>query len=447
MPWRIVVRMPPETKYASVGDSMIAYQVLGDGPIDLVILGSLASNVDVQWDVPAIARQRERLASFSRLIMFDRRGTGASDPIAVEELAAFEHWNDDLLAVLDATESDRVSLLCEVDGGLWGLLFAATHPSRTNSIVIWNGYARSTTADDYPFGQSPEATAGLHDLLFRLWGTEELLRLAAPEGDSVTWQLGAKLQRSSMTPAGLMRRLNITDHMDVRHVLPTIQAPTLVLHAKENAFAPVELGRYLADHIANARFVEVPGGDVQLVRGPALDIIEEFLTGTAPSPVTDRVLATLLFTDIVGSTEHVATLGDRRWRQKLDAHDSAAKSNVERFAGRLIKTTGDGMLATFDGPGKAIRCAHALQSALKDIDVRIRAGLHTGEVELRADDIGGLAVHIGARVMGAATEGEVWCTRTVRDLVAGSGITFEDRGSHRLKGVPDEWHLFAVSGP
>lgn len=436
--------MQPETKYALIGDSMIAYQVLGDGPGDLVLLASTSSNMDVQWDNPACARQRERLASFSRLIMFDRRGTGLSDPLPLEELAAYEHMNDDVLTVMDAAGSERASLLCEIDGSLWGLLFAATYPGRTNALVLLNGFARSSATDGYPIGHSAETEASMRDLLFRLWGTEELTRLARPSGDEADWRLAAKWQRASLTPAAAARRTEVVSQIDVRHVLPTIQTPTLVLSRKDNAFVPVELGRYLADHIPGARFAEVPGGDILMWDESVLDLIEEFLTGTAPTPTTDRVLATVMFTDIVGSTDRLAELGDRKWRHKLDTHDAMARTLVDQFSGRLIKSTGDGLLVTFDGPGKAIRCARTLQSALGEIGIQIRAGLHSGEIELRGDDIGGLAVHIGARVLNAAGDGEIWCSRTIKDLVAGAGIEFADRGIHELKGVPDSWELYSV---
>jgi class 3 adenylate cyclase len=311
--------------------------------------------------------------------------------------------------------------------------------------VLWNGSARSIADDDYPSGQTSEELAAIRDIIGRLWGTEEMARLTRPDSDEADLRFSAKWQRASLTSAAAVRRFDVQQHLDTRSVLPTIQAPTLVLHRTDNALIPVELRRYLAQHIPGARFVEVPGGNLQLYDESAvLDVIEEFLTGVPPAPPTDRVLATLLFTDFVGSTQLAETLGDRRWRQKLDAHDSIARELVDRFQGRLIQKTGDGVLATFDGPGKAVLCAHALRSSLQQFDIAIRAGIHTGEIELRRDDIGGLAVHIAARVMAAAHDSEVWCSRTVRDLVVGSGIEFDDCGIHSLKGVSDQWHLFAA---
>ncbi len=440
--------MVPETRYAPIGDSMIAFQTVGDGSRDLALLASMASNVEIEWESPALARQRERLASFSRLILFDRRGLGLSDPMPAEHLATYEHWNDDLLTVLDSVGSEHVSLLCEVDGGLWGLLFAATYPQRVDALVLWNVTARNVVGDDYPFGYTLEAQAAVVASIREGWGRTEWARIAHPDRDEADWRFLARWQRASITPAAAAVRSHIVGQIDVRSILSTIRVPTLVLHREGNRFVDEGASRYLADHIDGARFVQVPGRDVHLWDDePVLDLIEEFLTGDAPTPSGDRVLATVLFTDIVGSTEQAADLGDNAWRKKLDEHDSVAALLVERYKGRFIKGTGDGTLATFEGPGKAIRCVHDLRDKLRAIGIRIRAGIHTGEIELRGGDIGGLAVHIAARVLNEAKGEEVWCSRTVKDLVVGSGITFEDRGARRLKGVPDEWQLFAVRDP
>ncbi len=424
---------------------MLAFQTVGNGPRDLALLASMASNVEIEWESPAIVRQRERLATFSRLILFDRRGLGLSDPMPPEQLATYEHWNDDLLTVLDAVGSERVSLLCEVDGGLWGLLFAATYPQRVDALVLWNVTPRVLVGDDYPFGYTADAQAAVVESIRQGWGSEEWARTAHPDRDESEWRFIARWQRASITPTAAALRSHIVGQIDVRSILPTIRVPTLVIHSEGNRFVDESSSRYLADHVEGARFVQVPGRDVHLWDDePVLDLIEEFLTGDAPAPSGDRVLATVLFTDIVGSTEQAADLGDRAWRQKLDEHDSAAASLIDRYKGRLIKGTGDGALATFDGPGKAIRCVQELRDALREIGIRIRAGIHTGEIELRGDDIGGLAVHIAARVLNEAQGEEIWCSRTVKDLVVGSGISFDDRGARRLKGVPDEWQLFAV---
>jgi class 3 adenylate cyclase len=436
----------PETQYVSVGDGMVAYQVLGAGPLDVVVLASIASNVDVQWEYPALVRQRRRLASFSRLIMFDRRGTGLSDPVPFEELGTYEHFNDDLLAVLDAVGSERSSLLCEVDGSLCGLLFAATHPDRTNALVLWNGYARDVAAPDYPEGYTPEQLARMTALFLESWGTERMGRLAQPDRDPSVWRIEAKWQRSSLTPAGVVRRLDALHQMDVRDALRTIAAPALVLHSEGNGFVPASWSRHIADRMPNARFVSVPGSEALLLDNEvALRSIEHFLTGVDPPAPSDRVLATLLFTDCVGSTEQAALLGDRQWRQRLDAHDTIVRSVIDRAGGRLVSTAGDGVLATFDGPGRAIGCARQLRRELREVGLEIRAGLHSGEIELlHHGDIGGLAVHIAARVMATAGDGEIWCSRTVKDLVVGSGLEFADRGVRVLKGIPDPWQVFAV---
>jgi class 3 adenylate cyclase len=299
---------------------------------------------------------------------------------------------------------------------------------------------------DYPDEQTPEQIAAMTALFLESWGTETMGELARPDQDRAAWRIEAKWQRSSLTPAGVVRRLDVLHQMDVRGVLQTIQAPTLVLYSEGDGFVPEGWSRDVADHLPNARFVSVPGSDVLLHDNEAaLRSIEQFLTGVEPPIAGDRVLATLLFTDCVGSTEQAAALGDQRWRQKLDAHDAIVRSAIDRAGGRLVSTAGDGALATFDGPGKAIGCARQLRRELRDVGLEIRAGLHSGEIELlRHGDIGGLAVHIAARVMAAAGDGEIWCSRTVKDLVVGSGIGFTDRGVRALKGVPEEWQLFAV---
>lgn len=370
---------------------------------------------------------------------------GLSDPLPPERLAAYEHWNDDLLAVLDAVGSELASLLCEIDASLWGLLFAATYPQRVDSLILFNGMARSLVGDDYPYGYTPESHAATMEAMLDGWGTEELARYACPDGNAADWQFVARWCRASLTPLSAVRRSRIVSEIDVRSILQTIRVPTLVLHREGNAFIDAGSSRYVAEHISGARFVEIPGKDVHLWDdGLVLDLIEEFLTGEAPTPAGDRVLSTVVLTDFVGSTEQAARLGDHSWRNKLDQHDSIVSSLIGRYGGRLVKGTGDGSLATFDGPGKAIRWVQELRESLKAIGVRIRAGIHTGEIELRGDDIGGLAVHIAARVLSAAEPDEVWCSRTVKDLVVGSGVTFDDRGIRRLKGVPEEWQLFVV---
>jgi class 3 adenylate cyclase len=437
------------TRYTTVGEAQVAYQVTGEGSRDLVVVSGTVSNIEMQWEYPPMARMLSRLASFSRLITFDRRGQGISDPLRFEVLPTWEHWTEDLTAVLDAAGSDKTSIIASVDGGPWALLFAATYPERTNALVLWNSYARIVNdADEYTIGQTVEENAAVIDTVEQLWGTEALAQLSAPEqsDDANAMRWLARYQRAASTPAATGMQMRYQGLVDARHVLPSVQVPTLVLH-QENGFITQELSRYVADRIDNARFLEVPGSGVNLesMRPESLDIIEEFLTGVPPAQETDRVLATVLYTDIVGSTQAAVAAGDRRWKELLDQHDGICKGLIGRFGGRLIKSTGDGVLATFEAPGRALRCAHAMITDLSERNLDIRAGLHTGEIELREDgDIGGVAVHIGARVLSKTAPGEVWCSRTVRDLVVGSGFEFEDRGPHTLKGIPDDWQLFAV---
>lgn len=440
----------PGTKYTKVGDAWIGYQVHGDGPIDLVHVTGLASNIEVMWDSPHFAYMLERLASYSRLILFDARGAGVSDPADFAETPTWEHWTEDLRAVLAATGTERAAFLAQLDGGPKAILFAATHPDRCDALILWNSYARSYAAEDYPIGFSPEAAEAIFELSGQAWGTTDYTSVINPslasDPQHVRWL--TKYMRTTSTPGRYVAAMRYVSGIDVRAVLPSVRAPTLVLHRRTNNYIPIAWGRYLADHITGARFVEIPGSDINMFSEGAetiLDHIEGFLGVVSPPVDTERVLATVLFTDIVGSTEQVAAMGDRRWKETLAVHDRTARSQIERFRGTYVNTTGDGLLATFDGPGRAIRCAHALGRALEPAGIKIRAGLHTGEIELRDEsDVGGIAVHIAARVMHEAGPGEVVCSRTVKDLVAGSEFAFDDRGLCVLKGVPDEWQLYAV---
>ena len=442
--------MQPETRYTRVGEAWIGYQVLGDGPIDLVFLTGLASNIETQWDYPPFARMLERMASYSRLIVFDRRGSGISDPVSLEDVPTWEHWADDLHAVLDAVGSERAAILAQFDGALWGILFAASHPDRTQALVLWNGFSGTAWRPDYPSGQKPDQHEATAQAAAALWGTPDYATLIEPDlaDDEAYVRWSGRYLRTSLTPGRVAAFMRYTGALDVRDVLPAVRVPTLVLHRALNNFIPIEWGRYIADHIDGAKFVEVPGGSLNMWSDQSRAIhaeIEGFL-GVVASPFDrDRVLATVLFTDIVESTQQAAALGDRLWRERLAEHDRIAREQIDRFDGRLVNTMGDGLLASFEGPGRAIRCAHSLGRALESAGVRIRAGLHTGEIELReGDDIGGIAVHIAARVMGEAGPGEVVCSPTVKDLVAGSEFSFEDRGLCTLKGVPDEWQLYSV---
>ncbi|HEV8424116.1 MAG TPA: adenylate/guanylate cyclase domain-containing protein [Actinomycetes bacterium] len=443
--------MQPETKYARLGDDRIAYQVLGEGPPDLVLTMGAFGHVDLQWEDPGIALFLRGLASFTRLVAFDRRGTGASDPLPDDAPPPWEAYADEVTAVMDAVGSRQAALMATTaEAGPMALFFAATRPERTSALIVGNATARYVAADDYPIGIPPEQAEAIISRVEDTWGTGDRIADGIPSraGDERFRRWMARIQRSIASPRTVHTFLRALFRVDVRPLLPLIQAPTLVLHRRDFPMLPIEHGRYLAEHIPGARLVELPGSDGPLAwETPELTLrhIEEFLTGAPRTAPTSRVLATVLFTDIVASTERAAELGDRRWRELLQVHDDLANRLVERWGGRVVKTTGDGMLATFDGPGRAIGCVVALRDQLGDIDVQVRAGLHAGEVELRGDDVGGIAVHIASRVMATAGAGEIVVSRTVRDLVAGSDITLQDRGSRRLKGVDGVWQLFAVA--
>jgi class 3 adenylate cyclase len=442
--------MQPETRYARLGGDRIAYQVLGGGPPDLLLARRSYGHIDVAWEDPGITLFLRSLASFCRLILFDRRGTGPSDPLPLDPLPPWESYAEELTAVLDEVGSDRAAIMAEVDAGPTALLFAGTRPERTSALVLVNTAARFAAGSDYPIGVAAEAVEAQVARFDELWGSDALAAMLAPSraGDARFLRWFAKWQRASVSPKAAQTLLRAMAEVDVRPVLPLVQAPTLILHRRGFELVPIAHGRYLAEHIAGAKLVELPGSDVDLsweTPELALDAIQEFLTGVRRSAEPSRVLATVLFTDIVGSTERATRLGDRRWRELLEVHDELAGRLVEQFHGRLVKTTGDGILATFDGPGRAIRCAAALRDELAGIGLAIRAGLHTGEIELRDGDVGGIAVHIAARVMAAAGPGQILASRTVRDLVAGSDIAMDDLGTQQLKGVEGAWQLFAAS--
>jgi class 3 adenylate cyclase len=440
----------PETRYAKSGNINIAYQVVGDGPFDLIHVPPFVSNLELQWEDSTERRYFERLASFSRLIMFDKRGTGLSDRVAV---ATLEERMDDLRAVMDAAGSQRAAVYGGSEGGALAILFAVTHPERVSALVLYGAYARLAWAPDYPDGIPDDAWTDGLPLMEATWGrgTGEgpFVNALAPNlaNDPVFQKTYGRWERLSASPGAAVAILQMIHDIDVRHLLTAIQVPTLVVHRTADP-SHAAGSRYLGAHINAARVVELPGdqyfphlGDQDAI----LDEIEEFLTGVRPVHVPNRALATVLFTDIVSSTTRAAALGDAEWTRVLDQHDSLAAREVDRHRGRRIKTTGDGMLATFDGPARAVRCAQAICESVRPLGIEVRAGLHTGEIELRGDDVGGIAVHIGQRVSALAGPGEVLVSSTVKDLVAGSGITFAGRGSHVLKGVPDEWRVFAAN--
>jgi class 3 adenylate cyclase len=441
----------PETKYARLGGDRIAYQVVGDGPPDLVLTLNSFGHVDIGWEEPGYALFLRTLASFSRVILFDRRGTGASDPLPLGSLPPWESYGVDLAAVLDEVGSEQAAIMAQLDASPMAIFFAGTRPERTSGLILANASAKYTAADDYPIGVPPDVAEALVAQLDQLWGTEAMVLQVPSRADDERFRRWiAKAQRTVGSPRVVQAYMRAMFEVDARPILPLIHAPTLVLHRSNVQFIPVQHGRYLAEHIPGAKLVELPGVEGPLVwEMPelTLDRVQEFLTGVGRVAEPTRVLSTVLFTDIVGSTERVAALGDRRWREVLNVHDELARRLVEEFGGRLVKTTGDGILATFDGPGRAIRCAAALRDELAGVGVRIRAGLHTGEVELRDEDVGGIAVHIAARVMAAAAPGETLTSRTVQDLVVGSDIVLVDRGAHPLKGIAGPWQLYAVARP
>jgi class 3 adenylate cyclase len=439
----------PETRYAKSGDVNIAYQVIGDGPGDIVLVDQWFSHVEAMWDVPPLARLLERLARFSRVLVFDKRGTGLSDPVPITSLPSIEEWMDDVVAVMDAAKSQRAALIAGLASGFMAMTFSATYPERTSALALVDCYARFGQAPDYPWGGSAEELARRVDAVRERWGKGLMLDEFAPSAaaDSYLRPLWSRYERVCASPGSALAMVRMFNETDVRHVLPSIRVPTLVVHRAEAVRIASAHSRYLAEHIAGARYVEVPGIDNLIWAGDQDAIsaeIQEFITGVRPAPEPDRVLATVLFTDIVDSTKLAAELGDRRWTDVLRRHDAAVRSELERFRGRKIKNTGDGVLATFDGPARAIRCAAAIGMGVRPLELEIRAGLHTGEIELSGEDVQGIAVHIGARVAAMAGSGEVLVSSTVRDLVAGSELEFEDRGTHSLKGIPGEWRLYAV---
>jgi class 3 adenylate cyclase/pimeloyl-ACP methyl ester carboxylesterase len=440
--------MQPETKYAKSGDVHLAYQVLGDGPIDLVIVPGWVSHVEIVWEEPQAAAFLRRLGEFSRLIIFDKRGTGMSDPIS--QPPQIDERMDDIRAVMDAVGSERAALFGYSEGGALATVFAATYPARVTGLIAYASFARMMRAPDYPFGWPEEIYQAVVQGLGEAGMTGDFYDWVVPSrsGDDRFRQWFARIIRMAASPAQLDTYMNSNSAIDIRAILPSIQVPTLVINRKEDRLVRVEHGRYLAEHIPGARYLELDGGDHWPWFGDTdtiVEEVEEFLTGMRHAPSPDRVLATVMFTDIVGSTEHVARMGDDAWRQLLDQHDTMTRRQVERFRGRELKHTGDGVLATFDGPARAVQCARAIQDATRAIGLEVRAGVHAGECEVRGDDIGGLAVHIAARVAGAAGPGQVLVSSTVRDLVAGSTLDFTDCGAHQLKGVPGEWRLYELS--
>jgi class 3 adenylate cyclase len=442
----------PETRYARTPDGVsIAYQIVGDGPIDLVWVPGWVSHLEAAWEEPTLARFFDRLASFSRLILFDKRGTGLSDRVPDAELPNLETRMSDVLTVCDAVGAKQPALMGVSEGAPLCVLFAASHPDRTSAILLLGGFPREKVGDDWAWGYTDEMLDAVFEDVQQNWGGPVGLDVRAPskKDDPRFRQSWARYLRLGASPSSAVSLMKMNAEIDVRPLLPSVHVPTLVIHRTGDLAVPVECGRYLADNIPDARMVELPGEDHLPWVGDADRIvgeIEEFLTGVRHGGEADRVLATVLFTDIVGSTRRAAELGDAAWSDLLRAHHAVVRGQLMRYGGHEVDTAGDGFLATFDGPARAIRCALSVASDVRPLGIEIRAGLHTGEVEITSDGgVRGLAVHIGARIAALAEPSEVLVSRTLRDLVVGSGFTFIERGTHDLKGVPDTWQLYRVS--
>jgi len=436
--------MEAQIKYAKSGDVHIAYRVFGDGPRDIVLIPGTLSHVELLWEVPSNEHLLKRLTAFARVIVFDKRGQGLSDRVAEFTL---EERIDDVRAVMDAAGSERATIYGWSEGGPMCLMFAATYPHRTSALILFGSFA---SMREKPWGVPPDGFELFLGQLDAHWGEGVLLRLNAPSrsNDPAFVQWFARIERAAASPGSVLTLMRANYQLDVRHLLPTIHAPTLILHRAGDALTPVAAGRYLAEHIPGAKYIEMPGTDHMVTDTETQDFIadeiEEFITGTRRHLEPDRVLATVMFTDIVRSTERAAELGDSRWRELLSSYYAVLRKELNAFRGHEVNTVGDGLLATFDGPNRAIRCACSARERLRPLGLQVRSGLHTGECELIGDDVGGIAVHIAARVAASAQPDEVLVSSTVKDLVAGSGLRFDDRGEYALKGVPGEWRLFLV---
>jgi class 3 adenylate cyclase len=434
--------MVPKTQYAKSGDVRIAYQVVGEGPFDLVFVPGFISNLDVAWEEPYRARVWTRLAAFARLIMFDKRGTGLSDrAVGVPTL---EERMDDVRAVMDAVGSQQAALFGISEGGAMSVLFAATYPERTRALVLYGTYGHFSS-----WVVPPDKIDAALDRMEKNWGTGESLHLFAPSmASDETFKLSwARFERLGASPSAVVALMRMNSEIDIRPILPSIRVPTLIIHRQGDVRVNVEAGRYMARQIPNAKYLELPSSDHALWTGETervLDEVEEFLTGSRSAIESDRVLATVLFTDIVNSTKRAETIGDRAWHDVLDRHNALVRREISRHRGHEVRTMGDGFLATFDGPARSIRCALAINEGVEALGLQVRAGLHTGEVEMADDDLSGIAVHIASRVATMAKPGQVLVSNTVRDLVAGSNIRFHDEGSHSLKGLTESVRLFAA---
>jgi pimeloyl-ACP methyl ester carboxylesterase len=437
-----------ETRYTQSGNVSIAYQVLGDGPTDLVMAPGWIFHLEVVWEEPSFERMMRKLTPHFRVLLFDKRGTGLSDRSV--GASTLEERMDDIRAVMDAAGSEQAVIMGWSEGGTFGAMFAATYPERTKALILYAAGARFLRSPDFPLGWPPEAREGFERYLREYWGSGLGVSFVVPSraDDAGFRKWFGRYERMSTSPSEALAILDANVAMDIRNILPAVQVPTLILHQRDDGFVPLDLSKDLAQRIPHAKYVELAGRDHLFWFGDpdeTVGEILEFITGARPEPEIDRVLATVMFADIVGSTERAADIGDRRWHELLDRYYAVAASEIDRFRGRQVKTLGDGILATFDGPARAIRCAQSLARQTQPLGLEVRSGLHTGEIELMGDDVGGIAVHISSRVTSHAGPREVVCSSTVKDLVAGSGITFDDRGMHTLKGIPGEWHLYSAT--
>lgn len=438
----------PRTLYAKSGDVNIAYQAVGEGPRDLVYVPGWVSNVELMWDDPVLASIFRRLATFSRVILFDKRGTGMSDPVPESDLPGLEERMDDVRAVMDAVGSEKATLLGHSEGGSMSMLFAASFPGRTEGLILVGSYARRIWSEDYPWAPTTDEREAEIKEVEETWGDPNALpdyQLGTRADDEAFRSWLARYMRLGASPKAAVRLLRMNTEMDTRAVLPLIHTPTLCIYRTDDEDVNVEEGRWIASQIPDAKFVEMPGHAHLFWADdpkPFVDEIEEFMTGHREAAEPERILSTVIFTDIVGSTERVSTLGDRDWRSLLERHNRVIRDELNRWRGQERGTAGDGFIATFDGPARGVRAARAICAAVRPLGVEVRTGVHTGEVELVDDDIAGLGVHIAARIASLAGPGQVYVSRTVRDLVVGSDLVFEDRGAHQLKGVPETWQIY-----
>jgi len=431
-------------RYAKSGDLNIAYQVTGDGPRDLVLISGFVSHLELDWAEPRHAHFLDRLGSFSRLIRFDKRGTGLSDRPG--DLPDLETRMDDVRAVMDAVGSERAVLFGYSEGGPMAILFAGTYPDRTEALVLYGSYAKRIRSDDYPWAPTAEERKHYGEVVESEWGLKSDMQRMCPSADAAMAQWWGDRSRAAASPGSVRKLIEMNSSVDVRDILPAVRVPTLVMHRRGDCDSSVEEGRYIADRIDGARFVALDGDDHFPSVDPdqILDEVEAFVTGNQPAPASNRVLATVLFVDIVESTRRAAAMGDTDWTTLLTQFQEASTDLIRQHRGRLIKTTGDGVLATFDGPARAVRCGQAIRDDSARFGLAVRCGVHTAEIEEQGEDVAGIGVHVGARVSDMALPGEVWVSRTVRDLVAGSGLRFDDRGTHALRGLDENWALYAA---